>query len=229
MTFRIAVRRFDPAVDREPHVAPYEVHLDRTQTVLDALLHVEEQLDPTLAFRRMCRSGICGACAGLVNGMPRLFCQTLLGEAARDRAAAGAECDLLIEPLPQFRILKDLVIDMEPFVGELERVEAWLVPNTAYDGSVSPEVVERLWPVACCVLCGICADPDAGAARPHPAAVARVLRLAEDPRDAIGPARRAILDSFDEAARRHLVARLRAVCPVGVEVAPLMNHERPAE
>jgi succinate dehydrogenase / fumarate reductase, iron-sulfur subunit len=214
---RIAVSRFDPASEARA-LSLFEVDLPPTMTVLDALLWIEEREDPTLAFRRMCRSGICGTCAGLVNGAPRLFCQMLLRDASALPVPRDVSADVLVEPLPQFRVLKDLIVDMEPFFEELTHVEAWLEPDIRYDGTVPPETMTALWPVACCVLCGICAERDVS---PHPAAVARVLRFACDPRDAKRVARQETIQQFDEYHRMSLVRRLRAVCPAGVEIAPL--------
>lgn len=226
MPFRIRVRRFEPAIASEASWVNYDVPLDGARTVLDALLFIEEHQDPTLAFRRMCRSGICGTCAGLVNGTPRLFCQTLLREAARRNQS---QPDIILEPLPQFDVLRDLVVDIDAFFRDLESAEAWLIPNSTYNGVIPRQLVERLWPVARCILCGICADQEFGPGRPHAATVARVLRFADDPRDAKGPARRAILDLFSERERRRLVGLLRAVCPADVELEPLLTAERPSE
>ena len=257
---RVAVQRFDPAQDQKPRWAVYEVALSARQTVLDGLLRIAEELDPTLAFRRMCRSGICGACGAVVNGRPVLMCQTLAGEAAgrrrlaagddaaaasAARGAAGADgaggvwsgvasggaeqADLVIEPLPHFRVLKDLVVDLEPFLTALERLHAWVVPRAGYDGRLPREVAQKLWGVAPCVLCGICAAvpgaPGASemavAAAAHPAALARALRVAFDPRDELGLLRLRLFGELGLLAPQ--VARfLREVCPKGVDIEPLV-------
>jgi succinate dehydrogenase / fumarate reductase iron-sulfur subunit len=222
---RVAVRRANgPPVQQG--LALFDVELAPTRTVLDALLWIEEHLDPTLAFRRMCRSGICGTCSGLVNGLPRLFCQTLLNERSPG-PPPGLEADVLVEPLPQFRVLKDLVVDIEPFMEELARVEAWLEPDPAYDGLVRPDVMEKLWPVAACVLCGICAERD-DQPLPHAAATAKVLRLAADPRDAAAEKRVSVLNQFTDHDLRRVVHRLRAICPANVELEPLIRAVRSA-
>ena len=227
---KIAVRRAGGARSRGG-LEVYEVALEQTRSVLDALLWIEEHVDPTLAFRRMCRSGICGTCAGLVNGVPGLLCRTLLKD-AREAPPTGAVAEIVVEPLPQFRVLKDLVVDMEPFTREFSRVEAWLEPNADYDGLVSAETMAMLWPVARCVMCGICADGD-NESVPHPAAVAKLLRLAADPRDAAPPERTSRLANVTDDDVRRVVDRLRAVCPVGVEVEQLVraagHGRRPAE
>jgi succinate dehydrogenase / fumarate reductase iron-sulfur subunit len=207
---RLTVQRFDPAVDAEPSWASYEVDVAPHRTVLDALLMVADRIDPTLAFRRTCRSGICGACGGLVDGQARLFCQARVGDAR----------EIAVRPLPGFRILKDLVVDMDPFFDAFARAAAWLVPAAAYDGVVPPDTLRRMWGAAGCVLCGVCVGRAPAPDGSHPAVVARVLRLAADPRDALGAARLAHLDDPDRYDARFADA-LRAVCPKAVDVSGL--------
>jgi succinate dehydrogenase / fumarate reductase iron-sulfur subunit len=118
----------------------------------------------------------------------RLFCQELVG-------SPGGE--IVVQPLPQFRVLKDLVVDMDPFFDAFVRAEAWVVPAREYDGLVPPQTFGRLWGAAGCVLCGICVDQAHAPEQCNPAVVARVLRLAADPRDERGAARLATLDDPD--------------------------------
>lgn len=215
---RIAVKRFDPQVDREAHWATFDVTCGPRQTVLDALSFIEDHLDGSVAFRRMCRSGICGTCAGLVNGTPRLFCQTLLSDVA-PTVAAPVTADVLLEPLPHFPVLRDLVVDADPFFEALRTRRTWLVPEPGYDGRLAPERVDPLWHVSGCVLCGICAGltPDIES---HPAGTARVLRLAFDPRDSEGVRRLARVDLAQTAAVADALVR---VCPADVDVRPLLT------
>ncbi len=217
---RIAVRRYDPPPAERRYVAFYDVELGDRATILDALLRIVEHQDPTLAFRRMCRSGICGACAGMVNGTPRLFCQTLIRDAMVTPVPDRVAADILLGPLAPFRVLKDLVVDMDPFVEELVHCETWLEPRADYDGRMLPRAVEPLWSVSCCVLCGICVEDERE--QPHPAAIARILRLAADPRDARGPTRLEGLETITGDRRARTVQRLRALCPAGVEIEPLL-------
>jgi succinate dehydrogenase / fumarate reductase iron-sulfur subunit len=215
----VTVQRFNPAVDEKPYHQAYDMELPDHQTILDALLTIADTIDPTLAFRRTCRSGICGACAGTVNGHARLFCQASMGEILG--AAMGH--DILVAPLPGFRVLRDLVVDMAPFFTELERVNAWLVPDREYSGLMRKDVLQRLWSATRCVLCGVCAagcGAELAADGPHPAAVARVLRFANDPRDAIGRSRvellKPVLPGFGFAER------LRTICPKQVDITDLI-------
>jgi succinate dehydrogenase / fumarate reductase iron-sulfur subunit len=216
----ITVQRFNPDLDPQPYAQAYELELPDHRTVLDGLLTIGDEIDPTLAFRRMCRSGICGACSGTVNGNPCLFCQVAIGDVAAHRV--GDE-EIHVGPLPGFRVLRDLVLDLGPFFGELERVNAWLVPDPSYMGTMPKALSQRLSEAMRCVLCGICAahgGTEATSQVSHPAAVARVLRLANDPRDAIGASRAELLRPAlpsDEFAKR-----LLRICPKQVDIADLL-------
>ncbi len=212
----VAVQRFNADIDREAHWQTYTVEISDSQTVLDALLVIADTIDPTLAFRRTCRSGICGSCAAMVNGRSCLLCQLSMAEAARGRADATVR----VEPLSGFRVLRDLVVDMDPFFSQFDRSGAWLIPDPAYDGLLSAEISGRLWPAMTCVMCGICSRGQEEGSSPHPAVVSRVLSLAHDPRDAHGRTR---LARLDEQPDRDFAERLRTVCPKGVDVRALVE------
>ena len=213
---QITVQRLDADASVEPYWQTYTVDMKDNQTLLDALLTIADSIDPTLAFRRSCRSGICGACAGRVNGQTCLLCQVSIGEAA----AAHPEDPFHVQPLPGFKVLRDLVVDMGPFFEAFDRARAWLIPKPEYDGVLSAEVARMLWPAMSCVMCGICARGQHAGASPHPAAVARLLTLARDPRDATGPDR---LQALGTPPDRQFAEWLRAVCPKGVDVRGLVE------
>lgn len=221
MPVTLAVLRFDPGSDSEPYWGRYRVEVRSNQTVLDALLAVEESLDPTLAFRRTCRSGICGACGAVINGRLRLLCHTLISTATAERAQADA--DIAIRPLPRFKVLKDLVVDLDPFLDALKRLNAWLVPDPDYDGTMPPDVFQRLWSAATCILCGICAaDSTAREASMQAAAAVRALRFLHDPRDRVGAARQERLDALG-ILNSGFAERLRATCPKAVDITGLLQ------
>jgi succinate dehydrogenase / fumarate reductase iron-sulfur subunit len=161
-----------------------------------------------------------------------LFCQALV---TGDRLHAsppgtglpdGIAADVFVAPLPPFAILRDLVVDVAPFFDAFAQAEAWLEPAADYDGVVPRETFNRLWGPAGCVLCGICVGDAAAARGAHPAVVARILRLAHDPRDARGTGRLQGLDTpriCDEA----FASRLRAICPKRVDVRGLLPSSAP--
>jgi succinate dehydrogenase / fumarate reductase iron-sulfur subunit len=182
MNVVLNICRFNPGVDVKPYFQEFTVLVEEHNTVLDALLQVWQQ-DPGLSFRRSCRSAICGSCALCINGRPGLACQTLI----RNAITEGGR--ITLEPLPHFRQLKDLVVDLDPFFESLKAVVPWVVIRDNHDGRMAPEMARKLESPATCILCGVChaAMDDPGEVKP--AAVVKGLRLALDPRDALGAAR----------------------------------------
>jgi succinate dehydrogenase / fumarate reductase, iron-sulfur subunit len=213
---QISVQRFDAGAGADPYWQTYTVEMSDRQTLLDALLTIADRIDPTLAFRRTCRSGICGSCAGRVNGRACLLCQLTIGDAASARPDGIVQ----IQPLAGFAVLRDLVVDMEPFFEAFDRAGAWLVPNPDYAGVLSADLAGTLWPAMRCVMCGICARDQRDSGSLHPAAVARLLTLARDPRDAGGPDR---LRALRTPPDRSFAEWLEAVCPKAVDVRGLVE------
>ena len=208
----LKICRFDPEQNPSPYFQEFAMRLEGTQTVLDALLLAWQQ-DPSLSFRRSCRSAICGSCAVRINGQAALACQTLM------QKAATAGKPVIVEPLPHFRQLKDLVVDLEPFFESLKAVAPWLLLREDYDGRMAPEVARRLENPATCILCGIChADLDE-AGELKPAAVVKALRLAGDPRDALGIHRLRLLQMPPEVLTL-FIKRLPEKCPKGITMDP---------
>jgi succinate dehydrogenase / fumarate reductase iron-sulfur subunit len=221
MRLVLAVRRFDPAREGHAFTQTYDVEVAPSSSVLDALLEAAETQDPSLAFRRMCRSGICGTCGMSVNGRPLLSCQVPVGQAAR-------EGEVEVAPLPNFRVLRDLVVDMDPFFEGLRRALPWLVPNPAYDGRIAPARSEAMEVPATCVLCGICESdqPRASGAAAGPAAWVKAYRFALDPRDALGATRLKVLADLGLVARESL-DRLARVCPKNIFLAGALDPGGP--
>lgn len=211
MTYRLSVARFDPQRSEPGVRSEYEVAMRPEQTVYDALLQVREDVDPGLAFRGSCRSGICGSCAVSVNGRPQLSCQVALGSAA----AAGGP--VRIDPLPAFTVLKDLVVDFDPFFDALHAALPWLVARPDYDGVQPPEVHQRVEGPAACILCGICEAemPRGPGQATGPAGWVKAYRFAHDNRDALGRARLALFADLG-LAPGEAVRRLAQVCPKNI-------------
>ncbi|WPM31838.1 2Fe-2S iron-sulfur cluster-binding protein [Hydrogenobacter sp. T-2] len=132
-------------IKRHPKgVEEFEVEVSQKITLLELLYKVKEELDPTLAFRSMCRAGICGTCAVKLNGKPVLACSTWVsGE------------DILVEPIDRFSVIKDLVVENESMEKKLKVAKIWL--RVGKEGiSLHEEVnrkTSRSWD---CILCGVC-------------------------------------------------------------------------
>lgn len=216
MQLTLNIARFNPEVDTGMYFREYVVEWDQHETVLDLLLRTWQQ-DPTLSFRRSCRSTICGSCAMFIKDRSRLACQTLV------RDVAGDGDRLTIKPLPGFRQLKDLVVDLDPFFEALKQVLPWVMTLPRHDGRVSPGDAQRMEAPATCILCGICNADIKESGDVTPAALVKNVRLAVDPRDALGTDRLRItgltgegLNSFREV--------LASVCPKGIKL-PVVTME----
>ncbi len=184
---KVTVTRFDPARDAAPHPQSYAVEARENQTILDLLLDLAAYHDPTVAFRRACRSGICGTCAVTINGVPKLACETLVSDVLNGK-------EMTIGPLPHFRVLKDLVVDIDRFLDSLRNVVPWLVLKPGYQGRMTQPEVRHLEKSGECILCGVCqADGSVDEGDPraelNPAAMVKAFRLGLDPRDALGAER----------------------------------------
>lgn len=208
MTLRVA--RFDPLTDAGCYFKDYLLDWEKHETVLDLLLKAWQE-DPALSFRRSCRSSICGSCAMFIQDGPRLACQTLAGDLAGDGGT------LTLKPLPGFRQIKDLVVDLEPFFDALKQVMPWVMTPPDHNGLVAPEHAERVESPATCILCGICDSGTETGGWVKPAALVKNIRLAADPRDALGPERIKIAGLSEEglATFGQLLAR---ICPKKIEI-----------
>jgi len=232
----LKVQRSDPATRRRDF-SHYDVKVRPGMTVLSALFHVQDRLDPTLAFRYSCRGAVCGACAMLINKVPRLACRTQLRAliegrdrielkafpALGDAGAWNPGREVLIEPLPLLHVVKDLVVDMRKFFMHYRLVKPTFqspggAPNR--EQRLDPSVVKELEPYTNCVLCAACysACPvDEG--RPNylgPAALAKLYRFAADPREGQEPARLETANQPDGWWTCEFHANCRKVCPKGV-------------
>lgn len=115
--YEFRIKRHDPLSGKN-RWDRFFVAAEPTERVLDGLVSIKDTIDGTLTFRRSCAHGICGSCAVMINGMNGLACQTLLRDLPEEIA---------IEPLPAFRVIKDLVVDMEPFFRLNDEVMPYLV------------------------------------------------------------------------------------------------------
>ena len=146
------IHRFDPETKRR-YVSTYKVPIRKGMTILDALMYIRDNLDGTLAFRSSCRMGICGSCGVLVNGKPMLACYTQVLHLNADK--------LVVEPLQNFPVIKDLVVDIQPFFGTFERIRNVLIkPEEELKKPAEfiqlPVDLKKIWDLALCTKCGIC-------------------------------------------------------------------------
>src|SRR5438477_4131183 len=115
----LEVTRYDPANDEKPRLDSYEVPLRKEWVVLDALNYIKDHLDGSLSYRWSCRMGVCGSCGMTVNGEPKLTCETFLSEYGNG--------PVKVEPLRNFPVIRDLVVEIGDFMRKLVAVKPWII------------------------------------------------------------------------------------------------------
>ena len=185
-TIELALKiwRYDAATG-EKELKRYEVEAPDWVTLLDVLDMIKDQQDGTLAYRKSCRMMICGSCGMRMDGAAVLACKTRM----YDIAKAGHEP--VISPMGNLPVVKDLVVDMDPFWGKIRSVKPWLDPGydeiAEKERVVSQQQMNVIQKEALCIMCGCCvsecnsmeSDPDFRG----PAALAKGMRFVGDPRD----------------------------------------------
>ena len=193
ITVPFDVYRYDPAQGGTPRYQHYELKLAPHTPILSGLLKIRDEIDPTLTLRYSCRSAICGSCAMLVNSKSRLVCRTQVGPEVQEHGR------IVVDPMRNQPILRDLVVDQQPFWSRYERIEPHLILDPDHpmpEGrttDMSPAQVDRFKETPRCISCAACfsacpaveADPEF----PGPMALAKLYRFVVDPRDAAPTAR----------------------------------------
>jgi succinate dehydrogenase/fumarate reductase iron-sulfur protein len=195
----------------------YEVPEGARMTVLDGLLHIHRSLDRTLAFRYACRTGMCGTCGVTVNRVGRLACST--------RLSAIPEPIVVVEPLRHFPVIRDLVVDFEPFFEAWRAVTPQFIPVSDIKEAVrlDPSSRERrlIDRHRECISCGICyASCEVAGVHPEflgPAAMTRALCLIADSRGAGREGRLQTLDSARGCWKCHTHNTCAELCPKGLD------------
>jgi succinate dehydrogenase / fumarate reductase iron-sulfur subunit len=146
------IYRYDPDANENPRLDTYEVEMDGCgPMVLDALIKIKNEIDPTLSFRRSCREGICGSCAMNIDGKNGLACIS---------ACADVKSDIKIYPLPHMPIIKDLVPDLTNFYAQYAAMQPWLQSRTPPPPDAerlqSKEDQEKVDRPSACILCACC-------------------------------------------------------------------------
>jgi succinate dehydrogenase / fumarate reductase iron-sulfur subunit len=197
--YTIKVRRFQPESGEGPYWEEFNVDLEPSLAVLDGLLQAKDRDDGSLAVRCSCRAAICGSCGMKINGQSGLGCKTQIGEAqelANKKASVAGEkvenAPIVIEPMGNMPVVKDLITDMEStHWAKIRRVTPWLLPHgepPEREYIVEPESMIDITQSMACIQCGACvssclsmeADPEFIG----PAALAKAYRFVGDPRDA---------------------------------------------
>lgn len=221
MDVTLSVRRFNPDVDRpEPYYQEYDLQVQDSATVLDGLLKIREEIDGTLALRCSCRSAICGSCAMLVNGHGSLACNTKMVDALEE----SGNGTVVVEPAGNLTVIKDLVVDFQPFWDKVRNVEPWLQPEgpePEHEYLAPNEDMLHLAGVMSCIMCGACvSDCTVLEVDPNflgPAALAKAYRFVGDPRDDADSGRLSALTEDGGIWDCTRCMQCVEVCPKGVD------------
>jgi succinate dehydrogenase / fumarate reductase iron-sulfur subunit len=224
MKATFVIFRFDPAVDKQPRYQEYAIDVEPTDKILDCLNRIRWELDPTLVYRASCSHGICGSDAMVINGHVGLACQKLV----RDYKTAN---NFVIEPLPLFNVIKDLVVDMNPFFEKHRYVRPYLINDgeaPEKERIQSAEEQKVIEPALRCILCASCTSScPISRANPDylgPAALLRAFRYINDSRDTATGGRLAQLDNDDGAWGCKTMWWCTDVCPKGIPVTKCIGQ-----
>jgi len=189
--YTLKIRRFDPDSGEPAYWQEFEVDLPPERSVLDGILQARNAEDGSIAIRCSCQAAICGSCGVRINGKSALACNTKIGEAA-ERAASRNGGAIVVEPMGNMPVLKDLIVDMDAVHWKkVQRVVPWLLPEgdpPEREYIVPAESMIDITQAMACIHCGACVsaclslevDPEFVG----PAAAAKAYRFVGDPRDA---------------------------------------------
>ncbi|MDH7477932.1 MAG: succinate dehydrogenase iron-sulfur subunit [Candidatus Bathyarchaeota archaeon] len=146
------INRFDPQTKRH-YISTYKVPIRKGTSILEALQYIRDNLDETLSFRHSCRMGICGSCGINVNGEPMLACYTQVLDLGVDT--------LELAPLSNLPVIKDLIVDIEPFFDTFKKIKKFLIKpevelNKLVEFIQSPLDLKKYWDLTLCTKCSIC-------------------------------------------------------------------------
>jgi succinate dehydrogenase / fumarate reductase iron-sulfur subunit len=216
MKIKLKIRRFNPDSDKKPWWGKYEVEVEPTDRVLDALHHVKWYQDGTLTLRRSCAHGICGSDAMRINGRNRLACKVLIKDAGRR---------ITVEPILGLPVIKDLVVDMEPFMAHYRSVMPYLVNDEPAPGTERLQTIEereRFDDTTKCILCAACTTscPSFWAKGEYvgPAAIVQAHRFIFDSRDRASQERLSIMADADGVWRCRTIYNCTEACPRDIQV-----------
>lgn len=214
----VKVSRFNPEQDAAPYMQSLTLPEEfRGRMVLDALEYLRKQ-DPTLAYRRSCREGVCGSDGMNINGKNWLACIKPVAE------AIGSSNELIVRPLPGMPVIRDLVVDQTLFFKQYERIKPWLITHDA-DPAIerlqSPSDRAMLDGLYECILCGCCTSQCPSSWwNPEkyrgPAALLQSLRFILDTRDQARTERLDDLKDPFSLFRCRSIGNCAWVCPKGL-------------
>jgi succinate dehydrogenase / fumarate reductase iron-sulfur subunit len=222
MQVTLKIQRYNPEQDNKPHWHEYQVEVEPGDRLLDALHQVKWYQDGTLAFRRSCAHGVCGSDAMTVNNVNRLACKLLMKE-------LGSR--VTVEPLRGFPIIKDLVVDMEPFFDKYRSIKPYFInydPPPPVERYQSQQDREKFDDTTKCILCAACTSSCPSYWGNHdyvgPAAIVQAHRFIFDSRDQGANERLEVLNDRDGVWRCRTIFNCTEACPRGIKVTQAIGE-----
>jgi succinate dehydrogenase / fumarate reductase iron-sulfur subunit len=226
----LKLRRFNPEIDAEPHWQSFEVPVQPGDRLLNTLMHVKGYLDGTLTFRRSCAHGICGSDAMRINGVNRLACKVLVKDlVSKDNGT------ITVEPIKGLPVLKDLLVDMEPFFDAFRSVKPFLITSDhepTRERTQSAEQRARFDDTTKCILCAACTSSCPvywnDGQYFGPAAIVAAHRFIFDSRDSGAEERLEILNDAEGVWRCRTTFNCSEACPRGIEITKAIQEVKRA-
>jgi len=222
MEVKLRILRYNPETDSKPHYEVYAIEAEENDQILDLLNRVKWYQDGTLSYRRSCAHGVCGSDAVRINGVNRLACKVLVKDVGRK---------VTVEPLLGLAVIKDLIVDMEPFFDHYKSVIPYFVndePAPVRERLQSPEERARFDDTTKCILCAACTTscPSFWASGEYvgPAAVVQAHRFIYDSRDRAGAERLELLNDRVGVWRCHDIYNCTNACPREIEVTKAVGE-----
>jgi succinate dehydrogenase / fumarate reductase iron-sulfur subunit len=222
MEVKLRIFRYNPEVDKRPHYEKYTVEAELTDQVLDLLNKVKWDQDGTLSYRRSCAHGICGSDAMRINGVNHLACKVLVRDVGTD---------ITIEPLLGLSVIKDLIVDLEPFFEHYRSIHPYFInddPPPVRERLQSQEQRARFDDTTKCILCAACTTscPSFWASGEYvgPAAMVQAHRFIFDSRDQGAAERLRILNDRMGIWRCHDIYNCTDACPREIEVTKALGE-----
>lgn len=228
MDVRLRILRFDPERDETGHFEDYTVEAEPMDRLLDCLHQVKWEHDTSLALRRSCAHGICGSDAMVINGVNALACKVLVKDLKQP---------VTVEPIRGLPVMKDLIVDMEPFFAGYRAVMPWLVtddhePEPSRERLQTQEERARFDDTTKCILCAACTTscPIFWSDQEYvgPAAIVNAHRFIFDSRDRGGRQRLEILSEKDGVYKCRTAFNCTDACPRGIKVTRAIQEVKRA-
>jgi len=227
MEVTVKVFRFNPEQDKKPHYETYKLSAEPTDRVLDVLEYIKGYYDGTLSFRRSCAHGICGSDAMRINGRNYLACKALVKDLNSTK--------LTVEPVLGLKVIKDLIVDMEPFFENYRSVLPFFINDEEppeQERLQSIEERERFDDTTKCILCACCTTscPSFWANEKYlgPAAIVAAHRFIFDSRDQAAAERLQILNEQFGVYRCHTIFNCTIACPREIEITQAIGEVKRA-